>query len=297
MEVPSLRRLHQLVTVGEYRSISDAATVLQMSASALSVSLKKLEASVGVTLLVRRPGEGVVLTPEGVLVTAKARELLDQADEVKASIAEAVAGPSTTIIVGSLVTVAPLVLPRMIAAFSASHPESKIGIHTGSQDVQIESLTNGVTHLALTYNIGLPSSIRFEPLLKAGPRVLLPADHRLAGRTSLRLKSLMDEPYVALDLPLSREYFFSLFMTEGLEKTPALMLTELDLVRSVVGNGLGWSLINMVPTRSIAPDGTELAHVRLATKHPPIWLGIATLKGRRLPTVVRAFAEVLRTEI
>lgn len=286
MEILNLRRLNQLVTVADYGSITEAADQLEISASTLSLSLKKLEISLNVTLFIRKPGQGITMTPEGASVVVKARELLDQATEFSESLPTK---GGVTIEVGSLVTVAPLVVPRLVAEYRVAGGGNEISLRTGAQDVLIEQLSTGVIHLAVTYDIDLPTSIDFMALLEARPHVLLPAGHGLATKKSVSLGDLVAEPYLALDLPLSREYFFSLFMAEGIDRTPDLLLTDLELVRSAVGNGLGWSLVNMVPSTNLAPDGTSLAYVPLKTRHPSIWLGVATLKGRRLPSAIDEF--------
>ena len=122
MEPLSLRRLQQLVTVSECGSIVVAARKLNVSASALSVSLKELERSVGVTLLVRRSGEGVSLTSEGARLTASARELLAAADEMQQAITVEAVGRVAPLSIGSLVTIAPFVMPRIVRAHRRRHP-------------------------------------------------------------------------------------------------------------------------------------------------------------------------------
>jgi DNA-binding transcriptional LysR family regulator len=295
MEPLSLRRLQHLVTVVECRSISAAATELSLSAAALSASLKELERSIGVTLLIRRAGEGVSPTPEGATLASRARDLLAEALAVRDEITLEVVGEASTVVVGSLTTVAPLVVPRIIARYRRLGA-ARVDIRTGAQDAMIEWLENGATHLAFTYDLGLPEAIRFEALASARPLVMLPASHRLAGRRHISLAQLIDEPYLQLDLPLSREYFFSLFLNEGIEPTNVVRLTDLELARSAVGNGMGWSLVNLRPPIGTASDGSQIAYVPLHTSHPPLSLGIATLLHRRQPTSVLRLIEAARVE-
>jgi DNA-binding transcriptional LysR family regulator len=294
VEPLSLRRLQHLVAVAERGSIAAAADELDLSASALSVSLKELERSVGVTLLIRRSGEGVSLTPEGQQLLTSARELLAAADEVQHVITTEVSGRVAPVSVGSLVTIAPVVLPRILRAHRRTHPDVAVDIRTGAQDHLIELLSAGTIHLAVTYNLGMSHRVGFEPIAAVAPHVALPAHHPLAGEESIRLKQLADEPFIALDLPLSREYFFSLLLSEGVEYDPRYTLTDIELVRSAVGNGLGWSLVNLIPPRATAADGSRVAHVRLRTRLPPLQLGIATLHERRQPASVDALRETIR---
>lgn len=58
------KALKYFVTIAEMKSFSRASEVLHVAQSALSVSMKNLELSIGLTLL-RRHDKGVQLTDEG----------------------------------------------------------------------------------------------------------------------------------------------------------------------------------------------------------------------------------------
>ncbi len=268
-----------------------------MSPSSLSVSLKQLERSIGVTLFVRRAGEGVTLTPEGADLIVRARSLLVQAEEMRILVNGHTAGAHAPIVVGSLVTVAPLVLPRLVRRFRMKHRDAVIDIRTGSQSALLESIVDGSLHAVVTYDLGMHDRIIFEPLVTASPWVVLRSDHRLATRSSLSIEELVGEPYVAIDLPMSREYFASVFVSKGLDYLPSFRATELDMVRSLVGNGLGWSMVNLKPPTSAAIDGARVRYVPLKTDHPPLLLGLATLADRRHPASASAFMEFVREEL
>jgi DNA-binding transcriptional LysR family regulator len=297
MDPLSLRRLWHLVEVAECGTISAAAAGLNMSASALSASVKELERSVGVTLLIRRSGEGVSLTAEGARLLVSARELLVAAHDVQQLIATEVAGHAAPIAIGSLVTVAPIVLPRIVRIHRLRQPEVPVQIRAGAQDLLIDLLSSGTIHMAVTYNLGLTHQVAFEAVALAAPHVALPGDHPLAGEQSIRLSQVADEPFIALDLPLSREYFFSLLMSEGVEYEPRYAFADIELVRSAVGNGLGWALVNLVPPRPAAADGSRIVHVPLRTRHPQLHLGIVTLLERRQPASAGALVETIREAI
>lgn len=83
------------------------------------------------------------------------------------------------------------------------------------------------------------------------------------------------EPYLLLDLPISRDYFTSLFLTEGIQSRPAARLTDIALVRSMVGNGFGYSLVNLFPVGSTTLDGSRVAYVPVISKLPALQLCLA----------------------
>jgi DNA-binding transcriptional LysR family regulator len=286
----SLRELRNFVTLAETGSVTAAAEIVGLSQPAMSTSLANLERSLGVSLFVRHRGRGVNLTPEGRALAHDARQLLQQADEIHARISSAGHRAAGPVRVGSLVTVAPIVLPALIRAFNDAHPELAVHLWTGSQDLLLGWLRDGEIHVAITYDLDLPDAFEFRPLADAVPRVVLPASHPLAVRTSLHLLDLVDVEYILLDLPLSREYFTSLFLASGAQCKPAMRVTDLGLVRSLVANGFGYSLVNLRPRSTQALDGGELSYVRLQSAVPPLRLGIAWLATSSQPRAVESFA-------
>ena len=111
------------------------------------------------------------------------------------------------------------------------------------------------------------------------------------------MKQIAHEPFIALDLPVSHEYFLSLLLSEGIAYEPRYAVTDIELARSAVGNGLGWSLVNLVPPRSTAADGSRVAYVRLRTRHPPLRVGLVTLRERRQPASAEALCQTIRDVI
>jgi DNA-binding transcriptional LysR family regulator len=195
------------------------------------------------------------------------------------------------------VTIAPFVLPRIVRAHRRRHPDVEVEMHTGAQDGLINLLSTGAIHMAVTYDLELSHRVSFEAIASAAPRVALSADHPLADEESIRLKQIAHEPFIALDLPVSREYFLSLLLSEGIAYDPRYSVTDIELARSAVGNGLGWSLVNLVPPRSTAADGSRVAYVRLRTRHPPLRVGLVTLRERRQPASAEALCQTVRDVI
>jgi len=285
----TLRELRNFVTLADTKSVTAASRLVGLSQPAMSASLANLERAVGVTLFVRRRGRGVHLTPEGRVLAHEARELLVQAHELQSRMTRATA--TTPVNLGSLVTVAPLVVPRLVRAFAESAPEIPVTVRVGAQDEMIDWLRTGEIHVALTYDLELGSAFEFHRLVDAIPLAMLPSDHPLAGRRSLTLHDLVDEPYILLDLPLSSQYFTSLFLAVGAPYEPAMRVDDLALVRSLVGSGFGYSLVNLRPASNETLDGGQVAHVTLETPVRPLRLGLARLASSTPPRSVSTFID------
>jgi DNA-binding transcriptional LysR family regulator len=290
----TMRDLEHVVAVADTGSVTRAAMALNVSQPTVSSAITQLEATLEVHLFVRTRGQGVHLTPEGHLFVAEARRILAQVRQLHESMIERSGAETGRIVIASLATVAPIVMASLLRSFAADHPRLQPELITGSQDQVLGFLATGVAHVAVTYDLGLDDEVHFEPLRAALPHVMISSHHPMAQRSQVSLGELVDEHYLLLDLPISRDYFSSLFTAAGLQVRPTARHTDLELVRSLVGNGFGYSLVNLLPARPDATDATPLAYVPLATEVTPLHLGVATRRQEYRLRAVDAFIEHAR---
>lgn len=292
-----IRDLENFVALAEQESVTLAADAIGLSQPAMSAALKGLEKNLGMSLFVRRRGQGIHLTPQGVTLLAEARSLLAHADEVEARIDHAASSTTGRVILASLVTVAPLVVPSLVRRFRLEFPEIEVETRIGSHDQLLEWLHEGEINLALTYDIAIDSSLDFGTIADASPHVLLPAAHALASRKKIALEQLATEPYILLDLPLSKEYFSSLFLASGVACRPVSRFGDLSVIRAFVGNGFGYSLLNLVPASDVTQDGSKVAYVRLENPVPPLRLGLGTRRDVIRPKSLETFMHFARNSL
>lgn len=291
----TIRDLENLTALAECESVTLAAVLIGLSQPAMSSALKNLEETLNTTLFIRHRGKGVTLTPEGTRFAVAARSILAQAGQLQADMSGLSNEESGRLHVAALSTVAPIVTASLLRAFVDQHAGIAVELVTGSQDQLLSSLTRGEVHVAITYDMGLQDQLRFEHLADAVPHVMLSANHPLAQRTSLALTDLVAEPYILLDLPISRDYFMSLFLAVDLVVRPAARYTDLAVVRSMVGNEFGYSLVNLLPARAEALDATQLVYIPLESEVGRLSLGIAVRRDERRLRAVEAFIEHAHT--
>ena len=285
----TLRHLELFVAACDAGGIGAAARQVHASQSTVSAAIQDLESQLGIDLLVRRPGGVAVPTPAGRRLLAEARSLLGHADEldrVALDLRDEVVG---TVAFGSLVTIAPIIVPRIVAGFRERHPSVRLALVEGGQAELLAGLVGGQRELALTYDLALSPDVAFEELASLPPRVLLAAADPLASRAAIDLHDLVGRDFVLLDLPLSREYFAALFAAQGMEPVITHRSAQLEVVRSFVANGLGYSIVNAVPANDRALDGSRLVARPLVGHHRELRLGLAS---RRAGRETRAAAEL-----
>lgn len=293
----TLRQLTYFVAAGETGSITLASERVNISQPSVSSAVAQLEEEFGVQLFVRHHAQGLSLTTAGVRILQAAKALLEQAEGLSGVADEVATRLMGPLRIGAFETIAPLLLPELCKGFLAQFGRVKIDAVTGDQLFLLAGVRRAEINLALTYDLEIPDDIAFEALLELPPYVLLSADHPLASRPSLRLGELANEPYIPLDMPVSRDYFQSLFLREKHRPKTALRSANLELVRGYVACGLGFSLVSSRPRNQAALSNRPLAYVALAEDCRPLVLGIATLKGLRKTRVTEAFERHCRSAI
>lgn len=290
----TLRQLNYFIAAGETGSVTRAAEQAHISQPSISAAIAHLETEFGVQLFVRHHAQGLSLTPAGGRLLIAAKEALKTTYglyDVAHDSHNAVAGP---INVGSFRTFAPLILPELWCRFEERYPEVSMHITEGSEAELLDGLRTARIDVALTYRISMTDDMEFVPLAQLPTYVLLPADHRLTGKGRLKLSELAELPFVLLDLPLTRQYFISLFEKAGIAPRIVLETNSPAALRSYVGAGVGFSLMTVRPANMSAENGRPLAYVELDEDYPPMSVGLAFLKELRRSRASLAFEEFCR---
>jgi DNA-binding transcriptional LysR family regulator len=287
----TLRQLRYFVVTAEALSFTAASKLLHISQPSISTALAELESSFGVQLFVRHHAAGLSLTQAGRDLLGLARNLLKSAEELQTAAGEMNTGMSGVIALGCLASIAPPVLPMILASFIAEHANVAFDTHEGSQEELLRGLRDGSLDLALTYDLALVDDIEFTSVVELPPYVILPKLHKLARVRSVALASLLDEPYVMLDLAHSREYFATLFDTVGRRPLPAFRSSQPEVVRGMVANGLGYSILNFPLKSTHTVDGSQYTIRPFKEDLRPLNLGIARLASVQPRQVVHRFAQ------
>ncbi len=293
----TIRQLEYLVAVGDAGSIAEAAGRINVSSPSISTAISQLEAEFGVQLFVRKHAKGLSLTPGGQRIYNKARHVLDSAaslHDLAGEISDKARGP---INVGCFVTLAPLISAALRRSFTAEYPDATVTLCEAHHSDLLSKLRRAEIDVAITYDLEIPKDVGFEPLADLPPYIMVSANHPLAGKDAVYLEELQDDSFILLDLPMSRDYFLAMFYNAGIRPKVTDRTSDTSVVRSLVANGMGYSLINARTRTDMAPDGQKLAYLRLLGDHAPINIGLATMEADHKSRILQAFEDHARAKI
>jgi DNA-binding transcriptional LysR family regulator len=146
------------VATAERQHLTQAATALRLTPSAVSASIKALETFYAVKLF-DRVGRGIQLTREGRVLLKEAKETLARVKETEAVLAELGKLNTGSLDVQASQTIANYWLPSRLLGFSASYPGIQLNMTIGNTATVAAAVINGDAEL------GFIEGALDEPLL------------------------------------------------------------------------------------------------------------------------------------
>jgi LysR family transcriptional regulator, hydrogen peroxide-inducible genes activator len=195
---PTIAGLRAFVAIAEKRQFSGAATSLGVSQSTLSQALAALETGLG-TQLVERSTRRVFLTAQGTELLPRAQAVVDAADAFSAAAAGSADPLRTGLRLGLIPTVAPYVLPTVLAGVAEQLPGLSLRVTEDQTERLLAVLREGALDAAL---IALPAEgagVTAIPIYDEDFVLALPPAHPLAGKRRVPATALADLPLLLLD--------------------------------------------------------------------------------------------------
>ena len=285
----TLRQIEYAVAIWDHGSVAAASAHLGVAQPTLSASLAKLEAQIGLQLFIRHHAQGVSPSPAGLRFLAEARNLLTHAQDLQRDTAAAGTAIEGQLALASFATIAPSFVPPLIKGFMSQHPKVSIRMAEGTQDELLKGVRSGAFDVALLYDVDMPEDFAVTPLASFAPHVLLPGKHKLTRLKNVPLVALKDEPFVLLDIAPSRTYFTRILEGAGIVPNVAFSSPSLEVVRGLVGQGLGYSILVTRPFGDHSYAGEELAVRPIADAVERGVIALAALRQMRKTRLVSAF--------
>lgn len=287
----TLRQLAYFVAVANAGTISEAAARMHVSATAVSAALDELERIFGAQLTVRRKAHGVTLTPAGSFLRENAATLLRDADELELNAASGGTELSGRLAIGCYVTVAPTILPALLAGFSERHPKVRLDFVEGTQDEVQERLFAGELDLAVVYDMDLRRGLSARELYRVPAYALLPQGHRFKDSPAVTLTDLAAEPMILLDAPPSSSHTMSLFDRAGVVPNIRYRTADFELTRSLVGRNMGYTILVQRPVVDASYEGLPLMAKPITPAVPPVGVKIVWPSAVRLTDRAQAMVD------
>ncbi|RJS45743.1 LysR family transcriptional regulator [Nocardioides cavernaquae] len=284
MEIETIRAF---LEVADGTTVTVAAERAHRTQPALSRALSRLEREVGSELF-QRSGRGLTLTPAGRELLDSARRIVEAYDRGVRAVQDMAAPQGGFVPLAFLHTLGTWLVPELIRSFRAERPEVRFDLRQHGDAGLVDDLLGGAVDLAITGGLPEHPQIESRRLLIEPLRLVVPPDHRFAGRRSVRLADLAADPFIVLKSGFSlRAVTEHLCVEAGFVPQIGFEGEEVETLRGLVSAGLGVALL---------PDphgvGAPAApHLRVSDVQASREIGIAWIRDRRLPSASDRFRQ------
>ena len=256
----NLRDLRYLVALAEHKHFGRAASASFVSQPTLSTQIKKLEEELGVALVERAPRK-VLLTEVGREIAQRARDVLNEVEQIRATARRTRDPESGTVRLGIFPTLGPYLLPHVIPAIRARFPRLELLLTEEKTEVVLKLLREGRLDAGI---LALPihdEQLHQEFLFEEDFVLAVPEGHALATRASLKLGDLAEQNLLLLeDGHCLRDQALEVCQLAGAVERSGFRATSLETLRQMVAAGVG---ITLLPTLAVKPPVAPSSDIHL----------------------------------
>lgn len=293
MNSDDLRLFARIVRAG---SISRAALETGVDQSTLSRRLAALEGELG-TRLLHRSGRGVLPTERGEKLLEYAESVGRLLDEAGAVMLHGVGSGPGQLHIAAQPTIASLLFVPLARLLKARYPDTRLRFVEGLADQLLDKLAGGDVDLALIYLPEHAGAVQADVLLSEGLRLVLPADHPLAGEV-VPVSALREMPLI---LPSThhglRLQVESLAARNGFVPQIAVELDgSIALIKRLVMEGCGGTLLPEAAIREELAAGT-LKSCRLTDPEVHRQVGLVLARNRVVPDGLWDIVRLIKDEV
>ncbi|RLV49496.1 LysR family transcriptional regulator [Nocardioides mangrovicus] len=259
MQTLDPRRLAVLLAVHRYGGVLAAADETDVTASAVSQQISKLESEVGVAVLDRRPG-GAVLTDAGRVLVETAERIEAELTDARRAMATLLDEVTGTVAVGGFQSVIQAVLVPLATDLADRLPGLRVVIQDIDPEEGMRSLRDGTLDLLLLEAdspVGRSTPRGMRDLTVLEDPWLLALPQGLPAPTSL--EDLVHQTWLGVD-PTAAAHSATERVMSLLPHRPDVehQHSNSDVAISMVGGGLGIALLPSLALRgAIRHDGVQ----------------------------------------
>ena len=190
--------LEAFIAIAQLGTFARAADHLNLSQTALSHRIRKLEADIGMRLLLRTTRE-VSLTEAGQELLPVARRNLEALSTAYGAMQMQAKAQQQTLTFACLPTFAHFYLPSVLEGFARTHPKMAIRLQEQPAGRITEIVTSGEAEFGVTLLGAQPWDLEFTAIRREPYVLLVGPDHRLAGQKTVVRDDLASELFVRIN--------------------------------------------------------------------------------------------------
>lgn len=296
------RHIEIFYNVYKYKTLTNAAKILNVSQPALSKSLQYSEHKLNLKLFTKQSGM-LVPTPEADMLFKKAEKINLSVKEFNQIANNLSTSPSNSIEIGITPSLGSAFLPEILAQFSQLEPDIKFNIHNSQSHELMDKLHDFSHDIVICYNP--PKLDQYKQIiLKKGEMVFIVAadDPNYESNTEISIKELPKVPLIKIrnvlsgenDLGIEDDFSVEQVLMQKNIRPDWIASTEtFQVAKKMVEKGIGGSIID-----SITAQSGKTNEIKILKLRPTIKFSICAIQNPNKPSsvAVKRFVQFIRSQ-
>jgi DNA-binding transcriptional LysR family regulator len=294
----NLDHLRTLITIVEHGSLSAAARARRVSQPAITKQVQRMEAEMGLALLVRGPRRQVELTPAGERLLAFARETLARFEALEQELVALKSVGQGQLLLAASTIPGEYLLPPLLAAFRTEYPQIEVQMTISDTDDVAGRLLADEADVGVIGSAIRQPGLRLERLVSDEVVLAVPSDHPFAGRERVAVEELRGQPLILREEGSGTRRSVEAALAQAGASLPrdsvVLILGSTQAILQAVAQGLGMGFVSARASWQAQADG-HLACVGLDDVDLRRGLYLAYLPQRAGDPLVARFLDFARS--
>ena len=186
---------------------------------------------------------------------------------------------SETLSIGCFHTFAPYFIPGLVGDLAQHSEGLSVNLIEGDNRRIKEAVLSGEVEIGLLYDFNLSDELETAPISKLTPYVLLAEGHAFAKHSVISDADLHNEPMISVAEDVSRDQLEGVLRARGVEPKVLFRAASFEMMRGMVGQGLGFALAMTQTGPSRSYDGQALVSKPLENPLPSHSIVLAKRRG------------------
>ena len=284
--------LQLFIAVAETRSITNGANRVHLALASASARIKRLEAALGVSLLLRGR-RGVELTPAGESLLDHARIVMHNVEAMRGDLAAFSRGVKATVRFLANTSGLSEYLPKALAAFLSQHPHISIDVEERESGDIAHAIATGAADLGLAAEHALPDGIERIPFSEDRLVLVAPREGELANRRQVDFREVVERDFIGLITSALHAHVTGHAARLGARMRFRARMNNFDAIGQMVAAGIGVAVMPEVAAKRCAKS-MKINVIRIRDPWANRRLAICARNFRALPKPAQQLVEHLK---
>lgn len=189
----TIRQLKIFVVVAEYKKMNLAANKLYIAQPTVSRTIIDLEKEYD-TILFERRNKELFITPAGLTLLGRAKEIISLYDNLERSMKNLNA--KRPLKIGATLTIGNTMLSELIVLLNEQYPDIDVSVCVDNTRILEHSLLHNEVDLALVEGIITHKEIRTEPVFQDKLEIICSPEHPFTQQPVIRIEDLANQNFI-----------------------------------------------------------------------------------------------------